>query len=710
MYKKVTTIVLTFLLAFTSSGIAAAKEPLKKNSTVPSQIADAVKNPSDQTSNLSPAEKRKLGYMRKPAMGIEYKTDSALWKKYDNSIYLNAPEESDPEDISKPIYDGRYYSFVSSDLIKQYDETSKITDRAKRSAARQEILNKSKGIYSYIIYRKDKLPSAEQIKKDVNMPNAIMLGEDGGYVFYFGYADYDDKDLPASDKEAFKALYDDAEVIMDTMTVFKPVSTDEGIKSLKTFKFKLKDLDGNELTESIFKNNKVTMVNIWATYCGYCIDEMPYIQELADEYKDKGFGVIGIAGDVYSNGQVDAKLLDKAKKIVKDAKVKYPSIIPDDNFKYDGVLQYLIGYPTTFFVDSEGNIVGNAIVGALSKNGYEKNILNLLNVPAEEKRKMGYVKRPTLGIEYKTDSALWKKYDNSIYLNAPEESDPEDISKPIYDGRYYSFVSSDLIKQYDETSKITDRAKRSAARQEILNKSKGIYSYIIYRKDKLPSAEQIKKDVNMPNAIMLGEDGGYVFYFGYADYDDKDLPASDKEAFKALYDDAEVIMDTMTVFKPVSTDEGIKSLKTFKFKLKDLDGNELTESIFKNNKVTMVNIWATYCGYCIDEMPYIQELADEYKDKGFGVIGIAGDVYSNGQVDAKLLDKAKKIVKDAKVKYPSIIPDDNFKYDGVLQYLIGYPTTFFVDSEGNIVGDAIIGSLTKDEFKKVIEDTLSKVK
>ena len=109
-------------------------------------------------------------------------------------------------------------------------------------------------------------------------------------------------------------------------------------------------------------------------------------------------------------------------------------------------------------------------------------------------------------------------------------------------------------------------------------------------------------------------------------------------------------------------------------------------------------------------MPYIQELADEYKDKGFEVIGIAGDVYSNGQVDAKLLDKAKKIVKDTKVKYPSLIPDDNLKYNSVLQYITAYPTTFFVDSEGNIVGNVIIGSLTKDEFKKVIEDTLSKVK
>ena len=61
MYKKVTAIVLALLLAFTSSGIAAAKELLKKSSTVMPQIADAAKNPSDQTSNLSPAEKRKLG-------------------------------------------------------------------------------------------------------------------------------------------------------------------------------------------------------------------------------------------------------------------------------------------------------------------------------------------------------------------------------------------------------------------------------------------------------------------------------------------------------------------------------------------------------------------------------------------------------------------------------------------------------------------------
>lgn len=380
MNGKVTVIALAFSLMLTSSDLVSAKVklPLKGN-IVLAQGTNNIKKTTNQPNKLSPAERRKLGYVRKPNMGLEYKINSALWKKYDDFILVDAPEESDPEDIKKPVYDGRYVSFVSSDLLKQYDETSKITDKKKRSAARQAILGKAKGIYSYVIYRKNKLPSAAQIKKDVKMPKFIKLAEKEGYVFYFGYAGYDDKNLPKSDKAIFKALYDDAEVIRNTMTVFKPVTTAEGIRNLKTFKFKLKDLNGKETTESIFKNNKITMVNIWATYCGYCIEEMPYIQELSDELKGRGFGVIGIAGDVYVSGTVDAKLLEKAKKIVKDAKVKYPSIVPDESLKYDSVLAYISGYPTTFFVDSKGNIVGDVITGSLTKDEFKKVIENALS-------------------------------------------------------------------------------------------------------------------------------------------------------------------------------------------------------------------------------------------------------------------------------------------------------------------------------------------
>ena len=71
--------------------------------------------------------------------------------------------------------------------------------------------------------------------------------------------------------------------------------------------FSAKDLDGNEVTQEIFASNKLTMVNIWATFCGPCINEMPDLGELAAEYADKGVGIVGIPLDVTDEkGNIDS--------------------------------------------------------------------------------------------------------------------------------------------------------------------------------------------------------------------------------------------------------------------------------------------------------------------------------------------------------------------------------------------------------------------
>ena len=64
-------------------------------------------------------------------------------------------------------------------------------------------------------------------------------------------------------------------------------------------RFSTTDIDGNAVDESVLKGKKLTMVNVWTTFCGYCIMEMPGISELDEEYADKGFQVIGIVKDVY---------------------------------------------------------------------------------------------------------------------------------------------------------------------------------------------------------------------------------------------------------------------------------------------------------------------------------------------------------------------------------------------------------------------------
>lgn len=47
------------------------------------------------------------------------------------------------------------------------------------------------------------------------------------------------------------------------------------------------DLDGNEVNQSIISEADLTILNIWGTFCGPCISEMPDLGELADEYADK---------------------------------------------------------------------------------------------------------------------------------------------------------------------------------------------------------------------------------------------------------------------------------------------------------------------------------------------------------------------------------------------------------------------------------------
>ena len=61
--------------------------------------------------------------------------------------------------------------------------------------------------------------------------------------------------------------------------------------------FTAQDLDGNQVDQSIFADADLTMINVWGTFCTPCLDEMPDLGELSEEYKDKGMQIIGICSD-----------------------------------------------------------------------------------------------------------------------------------------------------------------------------------------------------------------------------------------------------------------------------------------------------------------------------------------------------------------------------------------------------------------------------
>lgn len=132
------------------------------------------------------------------------------------------------------------------------------------------------------------------------------------------------------------------------------------------------------------------------------------------------------------------------------------------------------------------------------------------------------------------------------------------------------------------------------------------------------------------------------------------------------------------------------------FTLKNMAGEEVTEAIFADYDLTLVNIWGTTCPPCIQEMPELEKLQNDYADKGFKVLGIIAD----GNHLA-----ADEIIKALVVTYEHLIPNEDFYHD----YLIDIqfvPTTVFVNKQGEIVGETMVGGYDYDTFEETIKSLM----
>lgn len=123
-----------------------------------------------------------------------------------------------------------------------------------------------------------------------------------------------------------------------------------------------------------------------------------------------------------------------------------------------------------------------------------------------------------------------------------------------------------------------------------------------------------------------------------------------------------------------------------------LDGSAVDESIFQGKKLIMLNFWEPWCGPCVGEMPDLQKISEEYSDKGFLIVG----VFSTEDGTQDIVDKLG-------ISYPIIRFSDSFA-----QFQTGYvPTTVFVDGEGNLVSDPVIGSKSYEGWKALIDSLLA---
>lgn len=130
------------------------------------------------------------------------------------------------------------------------------------------------------------------------------------------------------------------------------------------------------------------------------------------------------------------------------------------------------------------------------------------------------------------------------------------------------------------------------------------------------------------------------------------------------------------------------------FILKDSAGQAVRLSDYKG-KVVLLDFWATWCGPCKVEEPWLKEFEATYKDRGFAVLGVS--------MDEDGWDVVKPYIEKQKFNFRVLLatPEIDKLYPG----MEAWPTSFLIDRHGRIA-DTHTGLVSKSVFTRTIEALL----
>src|SRR5699024_2996002 len=123
--------------------------------------------------------------------------------------------------------------------------------------------------------------------------------------------------------------------------------------------------------------------------------------------------------------------------------------------------------------------------------------------------------------------------------------------------------------------------------------------------------------------------------------------------------------------------------RAYDFYLEDLDGNAVSLSDFRGQKV-FLSFWASWCPPCRVEIPHLQEFSEENED--VMILGV------NVTTSESNLDNVEEFVDEFGITFPTLYGTEELFY---LYYVESLPTSYFIDSKG-IVNEAVVGPVTKD--------------
>lgn len=205
--------------------------------------------------------------------------------------------------------------------------------------------------------------------------NAVVLSAVLFLLSVFGWAGWANWEYRQQEAEKRMAMMSTAELV-PSADGGSPM-LDSPLKGKQAPAFTLEDINGKRVSLSNYKG-KALLINFWATWCGPCKIETPWLVELRNKYASQGFEVLGVdsEGDAAKPGS-DTWTKDKTAvaKFTTQQKVSYPVLLNGDSISqpYGG----LDDLPESFYVDRKG-VVQFAQVGIDSESVIEGNIKKIL--------------------------------------------------------------------------------------------------------------------------------------------------------------------------------------------------------------------------------------------------------------------------------------------------------------------------------------------
>ena len=294
------------------------------------------------------------------------------------------------------------------------------------------------------------------------------------------------------------------------------------------------------------------------------------------------------------------------------------------------------------------------------------------------------------GLQYEAPQE-WIAYEQTNMLPITNTTTEGDIYAKIQ----YNYVTDEGMKELSTVSS-------TVPIEDILQPFGEI---IVFKQNKLES-EEIKNEFALyQKQEQVASQEEYVYYMLTEYQGDIYLEGKDLEAYNILSDSMQTLKQTISVypFDETIVAEAIDQIKrTISFVSTTLEGEPVDSSIFGNADLTVINFWGSYCYPNINETATLQQLKTELVTKHPNVQFVQVVIDTPQKEEKKIALQAKQ---EANADFISIMTDETLA-NWIVQNLAGLPTTIFVNSKGQMIGEQIQGIQTLENYMTMIENAL----